>query len=88
MEKITDIRFVPITQNPFQGHCGFIDFSYNGFIFKDIAVFELLNKKGYRLVFPKHPKSQREYVHPMGRKVQQELDGLITKYLKENGDGR
>lgn len=89
MSKLTEIRFVPITQRPFKGHCGFVNFCYNGsFILKDIAVFELLNKKGYRLVYPKHPTSLREFIHPLGRKVQEEIDSEITEYLNKNGDGR
>jgi hypothetical protein len=88
MSKLTEIRFVPINQKPFKGHCGFVDFCFNGMVFKDIAVYELLNKKGYRLVFPKHPISQREFVHPLGKETQKEIDDSITEFLRRNGDGR
>lgn len=89
MSKITEVRFIPITQRPYKGHVGYVNFVYEDtFILKDIAVYELLNKKGYRLVFPKHPVSQREFIHPFGRKVQEELDQEVTIYLRRTGDGR
>lgn len=88
-DKLTDIRFVPITQEPFRGMVGYIDFSLNSdLLFKDMAVYERKDTKGFRVVYRKNDTSGREYVKPQNKRIQQFIDDEVTKFLKERDYGR
>lgn len=89
MNKLTDIRFVPITQVPFKGHCGFVDFFFEGkFLFKDIAVYQRLNKKGFRLVYPANKTSGREFVRPNNKEITKIIDEEITEFMEKRNYGQ
>lgn len=88
MNKLNDIRFVPITQVPFKGHVGFVDFFYDKeFLFKDIAVYQRLDKKGFRLVYPANKTSGREFIRPNNKAITKIIDEEITVFMKERGYG-
>lgn len=84
-DLVSEIRFIPIKQNG--SHFGFVDFLYDGdILFKDMAVHSK-RAGGFRIVYPKHKISEREYVRPQNKETQQAIDNAVTKYLKENGYG-
>lgn len=84
-ELVSEIRFIPIKPNG--SHYGFVDFLYDGnILLKDIAVHKK-REGGYRLVYPKHKISEREYVRPQNKATQQTIDAAITAFIRENGHG-
>lgn len=86
MERVTDIRFVPIT--PKGTHHGFIDFSLDGNLtFKDMDVHRKRDGSGFRVQYRQHPVSGREYVKPQNKEIQQLIDEAITVYLEGIGYG-
>lgn len=84
-DLVSEIRFIPIKQNG--SHFGFVDFLYDGnILLKDIAVHKK-REGGYRLVYPKHRISEREYVRPQNKETQQTIDASVTTFIQENGYG-
>lgn len=86
MERVTDIRYVPIT--PKGSHYGFVDFSLDGALtFKDMDVHKRRDGKGFRVGYRQHPVSKREWVKPQNKEIQEVIDTAITQYLEEIGYG-
>lgn len=87
MERVTDIRFVKTTSDEKHGeHIGFVDFTLDGdFAFKDMMVFK--NGRYFKVIYRKHPTSDRYYVHPINAKTSLLINKAVTTHLKENGYG-
>lgn len=81
--RVSEIRFVPV-EGAVKDHVGFVDFTLDGeMAFKDAMVYK--DHSAFKVVYRKHPKSDRYYVHPVRRTTSFEINDAITKYLKEKG---
>lgn len=82
---ISNIRFIPIRQRS-KGHVGFIHLTYGGMAIKDVAVYERLDKTGFRLVYPEvaaqGDRVKRSVIFPIDRKTQEAIDMEVNAYLK------
>lgn len=76
--EIIDINFNKI--NRVGSNVGFVDFVYNGFAFKRVAVHQRLDKTGYRLVYS--DKEGRSAAHPINKETQQHVEKEVISFLK------
>lgn len=85
MERVTEIRFIPVTNEG--SMVGYIDFSLDGNLtFKDMALHKRLDGKGYRVVYRKNQVSGREYVKPQNRETQQAIDDAVSKFMEDKNE--
>jgi hypothetical protein len=86
---ISNIHFVPMKRH--ESFIGFVSFileipSDEGkedykFSFKSVAVHELLDKSGIRLVFPKDEIYDRTYIYPINKTTHELIQNAISDFF-------
>lgn len=77
---ISHVQYTPCIRN--KSLIGFIDFVYRGkFKFIEAQVHERLDKKGYRIVYPKNS-------YPVNKETQTMIDEYITQHIKGAKDDK
>lgn len=75
---IKDIRFTAIKRN--SSHVGFCSFVLGEIAFKNVAVHQRLDKKGYRMNYEN--KQDVPYTHPISKELQEYINEEVFGFLK------
>lgn len=63
---------------------GFVDFTFKeDFSLTNVAVHQLLDKSGFRLVYPQKKDNSKPFVFPNNKKTQQQIDKIVNEHLNQ-----
>lgn len=82
--KINNVNITLI--NPKNGLIGFTSFVlYGAFYVNGIAIYERLDRAGYRLLYPTRKSGEQVFniCHPINRKASQVVDNAVFQKLKD-----